>query len=284
MQELDWPQIDDLIQRSLEEDLGRGDITSEALVPVNRSGRAAIVARASGILAGIDVAALVFREVDPFIKFHRLAEDGKAIQPMMELAHLEGKAQSLLKGERVALNFLQHLSGIATLTSQYVASVASLPVRILDTRKTLPGLRMLEKYAVSAGGGQNHRFGLYDMVLIKDNHISILGKDGLNIADIVRIARMNTNPGIKIEIEVTTPSDALGAAEAGADIVMLDNMNLADMSQSVILINHRAIVEASGGVNLDTVRSIAETGVDWISVGALTHSVKALDISLEFAG
>jgi nicotinate-nucleotide pyrophosphorylase (carboxylating) len=189
----------------------------------------------------------------------------------------------ILKGERTALNFLQHLSGIATQTSLYADAVQGLPVKILDTRKTVPGLRILEKYAVSMGGGINHRLNLGDMVLIKDNHIAILRRQGLSIGDIVRQARNKTPQYIKIEIETTNPREALEAAEAGADVVMLDNMNLEQMRQAVILINHRAIVEASGGVNLGAIRAIAETGVDWISVGALTHSAGALDISMKLA-
>jgi len=187
----------------------------------------------------------------------------------------------ILKGERTALNFLQHMSGVATLTAAYVRAVSGLPARILDTRKTVPGLRILEKYAVSAGGGTNHRMNLGDMVLIKDNHIAMLRRQGLGIGDIVRQARDKTPRHIKIEIETTCAADAREAALAGADVVMLDNMGLDEMRKAVALINRKTIVEASGGVNLDNIRAVAETGVDWISVGALTHSAKALDISLE---
>ena len=281
MQLNDWPQIEDLIERALEEDLGRGDVTTEALIPANKNCRATIRSKAEGVLAGIEIAAMVFKEVDPFLKFTSPAADGFIVRPGMILAELEGKARSVLKGERVALNFLQHLSGIATITSGYLAAVKGLPVSILDTRKTSPGLRLLEKYAVAAGGGKNHRMGLYDMVLIKDNHIAMMRRQGLDIEGIVQLARRNAPAGLKIEIETTTPEDAEKAAKAGADIIMLDNMGLDEMRKAVHMIGHRAVVEASGGVNLGTVRAIAETGVDWISVGALTHSVPALDISLE---
>ena len=189
MQLNDWPQIDDLVERAIEEDLGRGDVTTEALIPAHKIGRATILAKTGGVLAGIDVAARVFTEVDPFLKFKSLAHDGAEIRPGMSLAELDGKVQSILQGERVALNFLQHLSGIATLTSQYVAAVKGLPVSILDTRKTVPGLRILEKYAVLMGGGKNHRMGLYDMVLIKDNHIAMLRRQGHDIKGIVQLAR-----------------------------------------------------------------------------------------------
>ena len=185
-----------------------------------------------------------------------------------------------MKAERTSLNFLQHLSGIATLTAQYVEAVKGLPVKILDTRKTAPGLRILEKYAVSVGGGQNHRMNLSDMVLIKDNHIAVLRRQGLGIKEIVQQARAHVKKDMKVEIETTNPEDALEAARAGADVVMLDNMDLASMRRAVKVVNHTAIVEASGGVSLNRVRGIADTGVDWISVGALTHSAPALDISL----
>jgi nicotinate-nucleotide pyrophosphorylase (carboxylating) len=188
-----------------------------------------------------------------------------------------------LKAERTALNFIQHLSGIASATAQYVEAVKGLPVKILDTRKTVPGMRILEKYAVAVGGGENHRLNLSEMILIKDNHIALLRKHGLDIPEIVRLARREAPKGMRIEVETDTPEDSYKAASAGADIVMLDNMDLDSMRRAVKLVNHAAILEASGGVNLGTVRGIAETGVDWISVGAITHSFKSLDISLELA-
>ena len=277
------PMIEDLVERALDEDLAGGDITTEALIPPHNRGKANFMIKAPGILAGIEIAKLVFMKIDPFLKFSIFIHDGNAVKPGAIVATVEGDVPGILKGERTALNFLQHLSGIATQTSLYVDAVQGLPVKILDTRKTVPGLRVLEKYAVSVGGGINHRLNLGDMVLIKDNHIAILRRQGLSVGDIVRQARNKTPREVKIEIETSNPVEALEAAEAGADVVMLDNMGLEEMRQAVTLINHRAILEASGGVNLGTIRAIAETGVDWISVGALTHSSGALDISMKLA-
>ena len=275
------PLMEDLVDRALEEDAAGTDITTDTLVPAHTKGSASFLIKTKGILAGIDIARLVFLKVDPFLKFSVTIRDGNMVKPGDTAATVEGDVRSILKGERTALNFLQHLSGIATQTSLYVKAVQGLPVKILDTRKTVPGLRILEKYAVSVGGGVNHRLNLGDMVLIKDNHIAILRRQGLGVGDIVRKARDKTPQRIKIEVETTNPGEALEAADAGADVVMLDNMGLAEMREAVTLINHRAIVEASGGVSLNTIRAIAETGVDWISVGALTHSADALDISMK---
>jgi nicotinate-nucleotide pyrophosphorylase (carboxylating) len=275
------PLLEDLVERALEEDAAGADITTDPLVPPHTKGKASFIIKTAGILAGIEIARLVFLKVDPFLKFSILIRDSSSVKPGDTAATVEGDVRGILKGERTALNFLQHLSGIATQTSLYVKAVQGLPVKILDTRKTVPGLRILEKYAVSVGGGVNHRLNLGDMVLIKDNHIAILRRQGLGIGDIVRKARNITPQRIKIEIETTNPGEALEAAEAGADVVMLDNMGLVEMREAVTLINHRAIVEASGGVSLNTIRAIAETGVDWISVGALTHSAGALDISMK---
>ncbi|MHB8085465.1 MAG: carboxylating nicotinate-nucleotide diphosphorylase [Dehalococcoidia bacterium] len=277
------PQIEDLIDRALEEDLAAGDITTDSLIPLHSKAKASIISKSTGILAGIEIAGMVFLKVDPFLKFSVLITDGTAIKPNDVLATVSGNIADILKAERTALNFLQHLSGVATLTDRYVEQVKGLRVKILDTRKTVPGLRILEKYAVSIGGGTNHRLGLSDMVLVKDNHIAVLRKGGMTIKETIRQARSKSAGNAKIEIETTSPEDALEAARAGADIIMLDNMGLDEMRRAVELVNHKAILEASGGVNLDTVRSIAETGVDWISVGALTHSARALDISLEIA-
>jgi nicotinate-nucleotide pyrophosphorylase (carboxylating) len=274
-------QVEETVQNALDEDLKDGDITTGPLIPAHKQGSARFLAKADGVLAGMQVMSIVFQKVDPFLKFTVLVNDGSKIKPGMVLGTVEGNVSSILKAERTALNLLQHLSGIATLTARYVDAVRGLPAKILDTRKTTPGLRVLEKYAVTMGGGTNHRMNLGDMVLIKDNHIAIARQDGLGITDIVRTARSKTAKNVKIEIETTNPQDALTAAEAGADVVMLDNMGLEDMRKAVRLIDHRAIVEASGGVNLEAVRAIAETGVDWISVGAITHSASALDISLK---
>ena len=275
------PQIEELIEKSLDEDMPGGDITTDSLIKPHKKGKASFIAKSNGILAGIEIARLVFLKVDPFLKFSVFLQDGRPIKPGDVLATVQGNVASILKAERTSLNFLQHLSGIATSTAQYVEAVKGLPVKILDTRKTVPGFRVLEKYAVSMGGGQNHRLNLSDMVLIKDNHIAILRQQGFSIKDIVNQARAGVSRNIRIEIETTNPQDALEAARAGADIVMLDNMDLDSMREAVKLVNHQAILEASGGVNLNTVRAIAGTGVDWISVGAVTHSAKALDISLE---
>jgi len=275
------PQIEELVEKSLDEDMPAGDITTDSLIPPHNKGKASFIAKSKGILAGIEIAKLVFLKVDPFLRFSVLCRDGSSIKPGDLLATVEGNVTGIFKAERTSLNFMQHLSGIATSTAQYVEAVKGLPVKILDTRKTVPGLRVLEKYAVSMGGGQNHRLNLSDMVLIKDNHIAILSHQGLSIKDIIHQARAGVSKNMRVEIETTNPQDALEAARAGADIVMLDNMDLDSMREAVKLVNHMAIVEASGGVNLDTVRAIAGTGVDWISVGAVTHSAKALDISLE---
>jgi nicotinate-nucleotide pyrophosphorylase (carboxylating) len=277
------PMLEDLVERALDEDLAGGDITTDPLIPPHTKGKASFIIKANGILAGIDIARLVFMKIDPFLKFSILIQDGSKVRPGDIVATVEGMVPGILKGERTALNFLQHLSGIATQTSLYVNAIQGQAAKVLDTRKTLPGLRILEKYAVSMGGGVNHRLNLGDMVLIKDNHIAILRRQGLSIGAMVRMARNKTPREIKIEIETSNPADAFEAAEAGADVVMLDNMDLEEMRQAVTLIGHKAVVEASGGVNLSTIRAIAETGVDWISVGALTHSACALDISMKLA-
>jgi len=275
------PQVEQLIDRALAEDLGWGDVTTEALVSPDQQGKASIIAKAKGILAGTEVAKQVFLKVDPELKVGILIEDGANIKPGDIIAKIEGKAASILKAERVALNFLQHLSGIASETARYVEAVKGLSARVTDTRKTIPGLRALEKHAVRAGGGKNHRMHLGDAILIKDNHLAVLRSQGLNIKEIVAMARQKASPELKVEIEVKTPQEAVEAAEAGADIIMLDNTDIDDMRQAVQLIKGRAVIEASGGITLDKVRAVAETGVDLISIGALTHSAKALDISLE---
>jgi nicotinate-nucleotide pyrophosphorylase (carboxylating) len=274
-------QIEEIIDRALAEDLGKGDVTTEALIPGDLRGTGFIVAKKEGILAGINVAKQVFHRVAPDLKVEIFLKDGSRIKPGSKVAEVSGSIASILKAERVALNFLQRLSSIASETNRYVEAVSGLPVRIMDTRKTTPGLRSLEKYAVKAGGGQNHRMSLGDGILIKDNHLAALRSQGLSIKAIVAKAKQNTPQRLPIEVEVGTVSEALEAAEAGADIVMLDNMSLENMRKAVKSIRGRALIEASGGVTLDNVRAVAETGVDFISVGALTHSATALDISLE---
>ena len=295
-------QVEEIIDRALAEDLGKGDVTTETLIFYDQQGSGFVMAKKEGILAGINVAKQVFHRVDPELKVEILLEDGARVEPDSKVAKVSGSIASILKAERVALNFLQHLSGIASETNRYVASVEGLPVRIMDTRKTTPGLRSLEKCAVKAGGGENHRMNLGDGILIKDNHLAALHSQGLNIKEIVTRARQKAPSSLRgtpfhlyssgrrsslqtrqprVEVEVKTVSEALAAVEAGADIIMLDNMNLADMREAVKSIRGRALIEASGGITLDNVRAVAETGVDIISIGALTHSVRALDINLE---
>jgi len=289
------PRIEEIIDRALAEDLGKGDVTTEALIPGDQRGTGFIVAKKEGILAGTGAAKQVFHRVDPELKVEILLEDGAGVKPGTKVAKVSGNIASILKAERVALNFLQHLSGIASETNRYVEAVKGLPVRIMDTRKTTPGLRSLEKYAVRTGGGESHRMNLGDGILIKDNHLAALRSQGLNIKEIVAKARQNAPLSLRgakrrsnlqarqtqVEMEVGTVSEALEAVEAGADIVMLDNMNLEDMRKAVKSIRGHALIEASGGITLDNVRAVAETGVDFISIGALTHSARALDISLE---
>jgi nicotinate-nucleotide pyrophosphorylase (carboxylating) len=275
------PQVKRLIRQAIAEDLGQGDVTTEALIPETSQSKALVTAKARGIIAGTEVSKQVFLKVDPKLEVDILIKDGAEVKLGDVIARIEGRTASILKAERVALNFLQRLSGIASETARYVQAVKGLPVLITDTRKTSPGLRTLEKYAVRVGGGKNHRMHLADGILIKDNHIAVLRRRGLSIKEIVAKARHKASPELKIEVEVKTPEEAIQAAEAGADIVMLDNMNLKDMRQAVRLIKGRALIEASGGITLESVRDVAETGVDLISIGALTHSPKVLDISLE---
>jgi nicotinate-nucleotide pyrophosphorylase (carboxylating) len=273
------PQVKRLIRQAIAEDLDQGDLTTEGLIPETLRSKALVTAKARGIIAGTEIAKQVFLKVDPKLEVDIIIKDGAEVKPGDVIARIEGKTVSILKAERVALNFLQRLSGIASETACYVQSVKGLPVLITDTRKTTPGLRTLEKYAVRVGGGKNHRMNLADGILIKDNHIAALRRRGLNIKEIVAKTRHKASPELKIEVEVKTPEEASQAAEAGADIVMLDNMNLKDMRQAVRLVKGRALIEASGGITLESVRDVAKTGVDLISIGALTHSPKALDIS-----
>jgi nicotinate-nucleotide pyrophosphorylase (carboxylating) len=274
-------QIDTAIDLALTEDTAHGDTTSEALIPHDLTGKAELLAKETGILAGIDVAVRVFQRIDPLATADIYIRDGKNIKAGDIIGTITGSVIAIMKAERVALNFLQRMSGIASTTEKYVTEVEGLPVKILDTRKTTPGLRTLEKYAVRTGGGQNHRLHLGDGVLIKDNHIAALRAMGLNLRDIITKARQNIPEGTDIEIEVTNTKEALEALKAGADIIMLDNMIPSEMRQVVNLVEGQAKIEASGGVTLENVHQIAMTGVDYISVGALTHSYKALDISLE---
>jgi nicotinate-nucleotide pyrophosphorylase (carboxylating) len=273
--------FDRLIDDALIEDAANTDVTSEALIPENEVGSATIKAKSDGILAGVKVAGRVFFKIDPQLKVTILLKDGTLLKSGDAIAKVEGKVTSILKAERTVLNFLQHLSGIASETSRYVQAVHDLPVKIIDTRKTIPGLRVMQKYAVKTGGGGNHRMDLKDGILIKDNHLKILRSQGLTIKGVIARAREHNRQELKIEIEVKTVAEVEEAVQAGADIIMLDNMSIEEMKKAVELVAGRCLVEASGGVNLDTVRAIAETGVDFISVGALTHSPKALDINMK---
>ncbi|MBM2827290.1 MAG: nicotinate-nucleotide pyrophosphorylase [Dehalococcoidia bacterium] len=279
------PGLDSLIQHivdsALAEDLGVGDPTTEALIPKDLIGRARVLVKAPGVVAGLPVAALVFRRVDPNIKVTFLIDDGSHVADGEVVALIEGPLRGILQAERTALNFLQRMSGIATETAKYVEAVKDLPAHILDTRKTAPGLRLLDKYAVRMGGGHNHRQNLGDGILIKDNHLAAGALAGKGVKDVIAEARDKAPHTLKIEVEVETVEQAREAADAGADIILLDNMGPEDMRQSVAAIGNRALSEASGGITLDTVRAVAETGVDLISVGSLTHSVRALDISLD---
>lgn len=271
-----------LIQAALHEDLNDvGDITSQSTINPNQEISASMHARENGVVAGVLLVQRVFQEVDKNIKIEIFIEDGQNVTKGQEILTITGNAQNILTGERVALNFISHLSGIATETAKYVEAVKSTKAKILDTRKTLPAYRALQKYAVKMGGGENHRFGLYDMILIKDNHIAAAG----SVSQALNAAK-NSNHDVKIEIEVDTLDqldEVLAHAQngGGADIVMLDNMAPDLLKQAVKKVKGQMLTEASGGVNLDTVRAIAESGVDYISIGALTHSVKVFDIGLD---
>jgi len=277
---LDPIYVERIVKNALAEDIGSGDITTALTVPAFARADAVITAKASGVLAGVEVAQAAFAAADPRIIFEPMLEDGAEIEPGGTIANVQGGAAGILKAERVALNFLQRLSGIATLTAKYVAAVAHTKAKITDTRKTTPGLRVLEKYAVAVGGGRNHRFGLYDGILIKDNHIAAVG----GIAAAVAAARAHAPHTLKIEVEVRNLEEMAEAMDAGADVLLLDNMPIEMLKKAVETAVGKVILEASGNVTLDNAAAIAETGVDLISVGALTHSAQALDMSLEFGG
>lgn len=274
--ELNIEAIKSVIDYALKEDIGSGDITTNSLIPLELQTKATMVAKSSGVIAGLAVAEYVFRTLSPDITWKTFVNDGDKVAKGDLILEISGSYRALLTGERLALNFLQRMSGIATMTSNYVNAITGYNTRILDTRKTVPGLRLLDKYAVKMGGGTNHRIGLYDMVLIKDNHIKIAG----GITNAVAQIKKSISNGIKIEVETTTIKEVKEALAAGADIIMLDNMNNATMAESVKLIGGRAKVEASGNMTLERLKEVAATGVDYISIGALTHSVAAFDISM----
>ena len=270
--------LDDLLRRALNEDLGQGDVTSEAIFSPDHSSRGFLLAKQEFMLAGGEVFARVFELLDARVGVNFSRRDGEAVKQGERFADLAGPTRSILSGERIALNFLQHLSGIATETRRYVEACGDSGAMIVDTRKTTPGLRMLEKYAVTVGGGQNHRFGLNSMILIKDNHIRAAG----GISPAVRLVRAKSSPFLKIEVETEDLLQVREALAAGVDVIMLDNMPTERIAEAVRVINGQALVEVSGKVTYEQIETLAGLGVDVISSGALTHSVKAVDISLKF--
>ena len=275
--EKEIPQISDCIRRALAEDIGSGDVTTNSIVPAAASLRGRIIAKQDGIVAGLSIAEAVFNELDPRVSFSSQVADGSSVENRTVIAEIAGPARALLTGERTALNFLGRMSGIATLTRRFVDAVAGTGAVILDTRKTAPGLRLLDKLAVRSGGGQNHRTGLFDMVLIKDNHIDFAG----SITAAVSHARESA-AGLEIEVEARTLDNVREALSLGVERILLDNMSSELMREAVQICAGRARLEASGNVSLENVLEVARTGVDYISVGALTHSPKVFDVSLEF--
>lgn len=277
----DWDMIDRLIQRSLQEDLGSlGDITSQMVISNHLMGWGTLMAKEDGVIGGLPIAKRIFQKVDGDLEWTPEVSDGESVRPGQMLANIKGRLASIFAAERVVLNFLQHLSGIATLTSKFVSVVEGLSTTILDTRKTIPQMRLLEKYAVTLGGGANHRFGLFDMVLIKDNHIIAAGGIDFAIQNCLTQCKKFNKP-VRIEVETKSLQQVKAVLKYPVDRVMLDNMDYKTMKQAVKLIDRKIEVEASGNVTLETVRKVAETGVDFISIGALTHSPKALDIALD---
>jgi nicotinate-nucleotide pyrophosphorylase (carboxylating) len=273
--------IEDVVQRALNEDAPWGDVTSEHLIPANATATAELAAREAGVFSGADVFAAAFMLTDPSLDVQLFLEDGDSFVAGQELGVVTGPARSVLTAERIGLNFVQRMSGIATLTAKYVAAVAGTNARIVDTRKTTPGLRAFERHAVVSGGGRNHRFSLSDAVMAKDNHLAILTSGGKDLTTELRRVKNELPHTMKLEVEVDRLDQIAPVLAAGVDIIMLDNFNLDDLRAGVALIGGKAVVEASGGVNLDTVAAIAATGVDVISVGALTHSARALDLGLD---
>ncbi len=270
--------VREIVIKALKEDIGKGDITTESIFTQHHVSRGQVIAKEKGIVAGLDVARMVFSLVDPGVKLITKLPDGEEVKGAPKIiAEVEGPTRGILQGERVALNFIQRLSGIATRTRRYVEAVKDYPVKITDTRKTTPGLRILEKYAVTVGGGVNHRFGLYDTPMIKDNHITAAG----GIGEAVRKVREKAPFTVKIEVEVSTLEQVHEALAEKVDIIMLDNMSLEMIKEAVNIVNGQALVEASGGITLKNIKDIAAAGVNYISVGELTHNIKALDVSME---
>ena len=275
------PEVYNLIDAALSEDQAFNDPTTHALVPQGIQAVGMIRAKGNGMLAGIEICQAVFQRIDASLDAQVLLPDGSALTPGTDLARIEGDAGSILRAERVALNFLQRMSGIASDTNEYVKAIEGSQARIVDTRKTAPGHRYLDKYAVRMGGGYNHRLNLADGILIKDNHIEALRSQAMGLQDVIKLALSRASHTIKVEVEVESLEAAEEAAAAGAHIIMLDNMSPELMRQAMEIIDGRAVVEASGGISMETVRAVAASGVDLISVGGLTHSTKALDISLD---
>lgn len=273
--------LDSIVTRALEEDISHGDVTTQILIPPEVQTRAIILAKQALTVAGIPVLRKVFENIDPSVSILVECEDGTNAEPGQIIATLEGQSQSILTGERVALNFLQHLSGIATLTKQFCEIIQDLPTKILDTRKTTPGLRALEKWAVTCGGGTNHRMSLNDGILIKDNHLALLSAQGIDITVACRMAKANAPDGFRVCVEIESLDDIEQALEGKADILLLDNMTPELVQQAVRQIKGRAVVEVSGGITLANVREYAAAGAEYISIGALTHSAPSVDISLE---
>ncbi|NLM21835.1 MAG: carboxylating nicotinate-nucleotide diphosphorylase [Peptococcaceae bacterium] len=266
---------DEIVDRALKEDLGTGDL-STLIIPEDCLGEAKLYAKEDGIVCGIPIVEKVFKKVNPNIEIYSNVKDGDAVFPGMLVMVIRGALAGILQSERTALNFLQHLSGISTYTRRLVDLVQDLGVKVVDTRKTMPGMRLLQKYAVRIGGGQNHRFGLYDAVMLKDNHLAAVG----GLKEAVYQVKNKVGHMVKIEVECETLEQVREALECGVDIIMLDNMSLEDMRAAVKLIDHQCIVEASGGITAESIRAVAQTGVDIISVGRLTHSVNSIDFSL----
>jgi len=271
------PQIERLIRDALDEDIGAGDLATMATISAASRGTVLFRAKKAGVVAGLVLLDRIFYFIDPKVELRLLAKDGAEVNPGMVVAEAVGPVRALLLAERTALNFLQRLSGNATLTRKYVEAVKDYPCKVLDTRKTTPGLRTLEKYAVRMGGGMNHRIGLYDAALVKDNHIEATG----SIAEAVKAVRRHAPFMAKVEVEASNLQQVREALDAGADVIMLDNMTLAQMTEAVKLVNKRAWIEASGGITLETIRQVAETGVDFISSGALTHSAPVVDFNMK---
>ena len=274
--EMNWDEIDPLIEGFLKEDIGPGDITTDAIFSLDDLCEARIIAKENGVIAGIDVAKRLFQKLDGKASFTHSINEGDYVESGQEILRIKALVRAVLSGERLALNLLQRMSGIASATSKYVEVLKGFNTKILDTRKTAPGLRILDKYAVLAGRGQNHRFGLFDAVLIKDNHINSAG----SITNAVGLVRSKYGDKFKIEVETSSLEEVKEALDSGVDIIMLDNMSNEAMKEAVLVVDGHALTEASGGITLEGLSKIAETGVDYISVGALTHSVQALDISL----